>query len=149
MDEDIEFLRNFIEYDRYRIAELSDSLPNLMSIIGRLLRSHAAGPFSVVYRDENDLKYEFIQLLDGNNFEVDYGSTRIGVVFIGQITPLYPETTATVESKIELTEYILDEPEIINPPHRGLRAKMPLINDITFDGRPLSELIKPPQCRKE
>lgn len=131
MDEDIEFLRNFIEYDRYRIDELNkmnDDIAYTMRMLGCLLRNHAPGPITIPYHNENDIKYEFIQLLDGNNFEVKYGSTLIvGSFYIAKLTPLYPKI---VEIQLEPTYYtttnnILNK--IVNESaseiYRDLRAK--------------------------
>lgn len=91
MDENIEFLRDFLECDRYRIAELVNSVPIAMRQIGRLLRQHAEGPFTVIYRDESDPMYELVQLLDGNSFEVKYGDAFLGAE-VAKVTPLYMET---------------------------------------------------------
>lgn len=153
MDADIEFLRNFIEYDRYRIDELdelTDDISYVMRIIGHLLRNHAAGPFIIVYYDENDPRYELIQLLDGNNFEVDYGSILIGSLNTARITPLY---TNIVEIQLEPTYNATTTTDILNKIvnesaleiYRGLRAKVPLIDDnLTIDGIPLKRSIEPP-----
>lgn len=148
MDADIEFLRNFIEYDRYRITELIDSLSFVLRAIGRLLRNHDKGPFTILYRGENDPIYELIQLLDGNNFEVDYGLNS-GSICIASITPLYMNI---VEIQLEPTYHtttnnILNK--IVNESaseiYRGLRAKTLLIDDdLTIDGIPLKKSIEPP-----
>lgn len=148
MDEDIEFLRNFIEYDRYRITELIDSLSFVLRAIGSLLRNHNKGPFTILYRGENDPIYELIQLLDGNNFEVDYGLNS-GSICIASITPLYPKI---VEIQLEPT-YHTTTNNILNKIanesalkiYRGLRAKTLLIDDdLTIDGIPLKKSIEPP-----
>lgn len=148
MDEDIEFLQNFLECDRYRIAELVDSLPMAMQKIGSLLRQHAIGPFTVVYRNERDPLYELIQLLDGNNFEVQYGFTFMGLM-AAKITPFYTEIIEvkyTPESEVQSTtttyseynNWVPDPLEIRNPSRRGLRAK--LIDEALSEIKPL----KPP-----
>lgn len=149
MDEDIEFLRDFLECDRYRIAELVDSVPIAMRQLGKLLRQHAAGPFTIVYRSERDPMYELIQLLDGNNFEVHYGFTYMGLM-AAKIAPFYmeiieveytpePEVQSTTTTYAEYNNWTLDPPEIRNPSRRGLRAKMRPIDDILFD-----KSLKPP-----
>lgn len=155
MDEDIEFLRDFLECDRYRIAELVDSIPDAMRQIGRLLRQHTKGPFTFVYRDESDPMYELIQLLDGNNFEVKYGFTYL-TFQAAKVIPFYteiieveytpePEVQSTITTYTEYNNWTLDPPEIRNPSRRGLRAKARLIDEA------LSEIkaLKPPQRRKE
>lgn len=160
MDENIEFLRDFLECDRYRIAELIDSVSSAMRQLGHYLRHHVEGPFTVIYRDEDDPMYELIQLLDGNSFEVKYDTTSVYMSnMMGvKITPLYMETIEVQyeqeteqESEVEQTqsfttyieydyEWTLDIPEIHNPPRRrGLRAKTLLIDDALFD-----ESLKPP-----
>ena len=156
MDEDIKFLQDFLAYDRYRIAELVDShsiLPSLKRL-GQLLREHFKGPFIVPYLGENDTMYELIQLLDGNNFEVQYGFTYL-TFEAAKITPIYTETIEVQcvqefdsQSYSTTTTYTgeqtLDLPELRNPPRRGLRAKMPLIDDISFDEKLFDEFLKPP-----
>lgn len=149
MDENIEFLRDFLECDRYRIAELVNSVPIAMRQIGRLLRQHAEGPFTAVYRNERDPMYELIQLLDGNNFEVHYGFTCMGFM-AAKIVPLYmeiievqytpePEVQSTTTTYTEYNNWALDPPEIRNPSRRGLRVKIRPIKDILLD-----ESLKPP-----
>lgn len=141
MDKDIEFLRDFLDCDRYRIAELIDTLPYAMAKLGYLLRQHTVGPITLVYRDENDPMYELIQLLDGNNFEVEYGCTLMGME-AAKIFPLYMET---IEVQYEPEpEYVPDIPEVKNPPRRGLRAKVLLIDDILFSETLFDEFLKPP-----
>ena len=162
MDEDIEFLRDFIDCDRYRIVELIDSVSYAMQKIGHLLRERAEGPFTMVYRDENDPMYELAQLLDGNNFEVHYGFSFLGLS-AAKVTPIYmetievqyvpefdPQSYSTTTTYIEYAgEQILDLPELRNPPRRGLRVKMSLIDDISFDEKLFDEFLKPPQRRKD
>lgn len=154
MDENIEFLRDFLECDRYRIAEMIGSVSIVMRLLGQCLRRHDKGPFTIIYRDEDDPTYELIQLLDGNNFEVKYGST-FATLKAAIVTPLYietikveytegVETQTTTTNSFEYDEWTLDPPEIRNPSRRGLRVKMRPIDDISFD-----ESLKPPQRRKE
>lgn len=153
MNEDIEFLRDFINCDRYRITELIDSLSQAMQKIGHLLRQRAEGPFTLVYHDENDPMYELAQLLDGNNFEVYYGFSFLGLS-AAKITPIYMETIEVkYDSEEPLSMYVPETksytksaseetPEVRNPSRRrGLRAKMLLIDDALFD----EYLKKPPQ----
>lgn len=149
MDEDIEFLQNFLECDRYRIAELVDSISDALQQLGRLLRKHVKGPFTIVYRSERDPMYELIQLLDGNSFEVHYGFTYMEWN-AAQIAPFYteiieveytpePEVQSTTTTYAEYNNWTLDPPEIRNPSRRGLRAKIRPIDDVLFD-----ESLKPP-----
>ena len=152
MDADIEFLRNFIEYDRYRIDELNkmnNDISYMMRMVGCLLRNHAPGPITIPYHNENDIKYEFLQLLDGNNFEVEYGFTLIGSFYIAKLTPLYPQI---IEKQQELdyhatTTDILNKITIGSAPeiYRGLRANTLLIDDnLTIDGKSIKISIQPP-----
>ena len=152
MDADIEFLRNFIEYDRYRIDELNkmnNDISYMMRMVGCLLRNHAPGPITIPYHNENDIKYEFLQLLDGNNFEVEYGFTLIGSFYIAKLTPLYPQI---IEKQQEL-DYHATTTDILNKItigsaleiHRGLRANTLLIDDnLTIDGKSIKISIQPP-----
>ena len=155
MDECIEFLRDFLEYDRYRIAELVDSVAYAMRQLGDYLRRHDEGPFIILYNDENDPMYELIQLLDGNSFEVKYDNTSVYMSNMrgAKITPLYMETievqyieeseteSVTVYSDVfENGSTTFEIPEIRNPSRRrGLRAKIQPIDDALFD-----ESLKPP-----
>lgn len=167
MDENIEFLRDFLECDRYRIAELIDSVSSAMRQLGRYLRHHVEGPFTIIYCDEDDPMYELIQLLDGNSFEVKYDTTSVYMsnMMGAKITPFYMETievqyveeSEPEQIQLVLThdeceykreyecEWTLDIPEVRNPSQRrSLRAKILPVNDALFD-----ESLKPPQCRKE
>lgn len=150
MDEDIEFLRDFLECDRYRIAELVDSISDAMHQLGRLLRNHVKGPYQIIYRDENDPMYELIQLLDGNNFEVHYGYNYMGLM-AAKVAPFYmeiieveytpePEVQSTTTTYTEYNNWVLDPPEIRNPSRRSLRAKIRLIDEALSEIKPL----KPP-----
>ena len=153
MDEDIEFLQNFISYDRYRIAELTNSVSYAMRQIGKWLRKLSKGPFIVIYRDEEDPLYELIQLLDGNNFEVEYGGTFMNSK-AAYIIPLYMEETIEIQFELEQepdtfstssTYYDCEWiPEKHNSILRGLRAKTLLIDDISFDEKLFDEFLKPP-----
>lgn len=159
MDENIEFLRDFLEYDSYRIAELIDKLSFPMRQLGQYLRRHVEGPFLIVYRDETDPMYELIELLDGNNFEVEYGHrSSTFLMDAAEVTPLYMETievqyeqepeaeSVTVDFDFNYDEWI---PEKHNSILRGLRATTLLIDDISFYENLLDESLKPPQRRKE
>lgn len=90
MNKDIQFLRDFLSCDRWRIAELRDILYAEMQQIGQMLRRNQPF-FSIVFDDEGDPLWELAQLLDGNNFKVEY-STRGNVFQIATITPIYLET---------------------------------------------------------
>lgn len=151
MDANIEFLRDFLEYDRYRIAELVGSIEVAIRQLGYYLRRHDEGPFTILYHDENDPMYELIQLLDGNSFEVKYGGTFLGAK-VAKVTPLYTETIEVqlmVEPETEsMSVYnsvfengwtTFEIPEIRNPSRRGLRAKMSPVDDAMF-----GESLKPP-----
>ena len=149
MDEDIEFLQNFLECDRYRIAELVDSVPIAMRQLGKLLRQHAAGPFTIVYRNERDPMYELIQLLDGNNFEVHYGFTYMGLM-AAKIAPFYmeiieveytpePEMQSTTTTYAEYNNWIPDPLEIRNSSRHEPRMRIRSIKDVLSD-----ESLKPP-----
>lgn len=151
MDENIEFLRNFLESDRYRIAELVNSIEAALRQLGYYLRRHDKGPFTLIYHDESDPMYELVQLLDGNSFEVKYGGVFLGVE-AAEITPLYKETievqlvvepeteSVSVYSSVFEDEWATFEiPEIRNPSRRGLRAKISPVDDALFD-----ESLKPP-----
>ena len=149
MDEDIEFLRDFLECDRYRIAELVNSIPDALQQLGRLLRKHVKGPYQIIYRNERDPMFELIQLLDGNSFEVHYGFTYMGLM-AAKVAPFYTEIIeveytpeSEVQSTTTYTEYnnwISEPQEIRNSSRRGLRAKARLIDEA------LSEIksLKPP-----
>lgn len=158
MDEDIEFLQNFINYDRNHITELANSIPAALRQIGKWLRKLTKGPFIVIYRDEEDPAYELIQLLDGNNFEVEYGSTFMNFK-AANIIPLYMEETIEIQFELEQEpdtfstsstyydcEWILEKHNSIL---RGLRAKASLIDDTSFDEKLFDEFLKPPQRRKD
>lgn len=155
MDANIEFLRDFLECDRYRIAELIDSVPFAMKQLGYYLRRHDEGPFTMLYNDENDPMYELIQLLDGNSFEVRYDTTSVYMsnMMGAKVIPLYMETIEVQyieESETELVTVYSDIfengwttseiSEIRNPSRRrGFRAKIQPIDDALFD-----ESLKPP-----
>ena len=157
MDVNIEFLRDFLEFDRYRIAELVGSIEVAMRQLGYYLRHHDKGPFTILYRDESDPMYELVQLLDGNSFEVKYGGTFLGAE-VAKVTPLYTETIEVqlvVEPETEsVTVYssvfedgwaTFEIPEVRNPSRRrGLRANIQPVDDAMFD-----KSLKPPQRRKE
>ena len=154
MDEDIEFLQNFLECDRYRIAELVDSISDALQQLGRLLRKHVQGPYQIIYRNERDPMFELIQLLDGNNFEVHYGFTYMGLM-AAKVAPFYTEIIEveyTPESEVQSTtttyaeynNWISDPLEICNSSRHEPRMKIRSIKDVLLD-----KSLKPPQRRKE
>lgn len=140
MNPDIEFLHDFILYDREHLEDLYEPLYLALQAIGDRLRRKFPS-LTIIYKTEDSPMYELIELLDGNNFEIKYGQTVFGYAAVEAI-PLYPETntpTATVELEIEATEHTSDIPEVRNPPRRGLRAKTLLLDEALFD-----ESLKPP-----
>lgn len=160
MDLDIEFLYNFILYDRKHLEDLYEPLYFALHQIGHRLRNKVPS-LIIVYDSENSPMYELIELLDGNNFEINYGKTIDSRCAVEAI-PIYPETitvtyipeneiyTSTTETYTQYTtEYVSDIPEVRNPPRRGLRAKVLLMDDISFNEKLFDEFLKPPQRRKE
>lgn len=137
MKPDIEFLHDFILYDREHLEDLYEPLYLALQAIGDRLRRKFPS-LTIIYKTEDSPMYELIELLDGNNFEIKYGQTVLGYAAVEAI-PLYPETTPTVELEIEAIEYVPDIPEVRNPPRRGLRAKTLLLDEALFD-----ESLKPP-----
>lgn len=96
MNKDIQFLRDFLSCDRWRIAELRDILYAKMQQIGQMLRRNQPF-FSIVFDDEGDPLWELAQLLDGNNFKVEY--EKHGNVF--QKATVYPCYLETIEVECE------------------------------------------------
>jgi len=141
MNEDIEFLYNFILYDREHLEELYVPLHSVLQEVGNRLRRRFPH-LTFVYNSEDSPMYELIELLDGNNFEIKYGKTVLGHAAVEAI-PLYPEETITVTVEIE-TEATENIPKIRNPSRKGLRAKILLIDDIAFDEKLFNDSIKPP-----
>ena len=101
MNKNIQFLRDFLSHDRWRIAELRETLYDVMERLGEYLQQQA--PFAIVlYKDENDPIYEFAQLLDGNNFIIEEEPDRFGMHVL-KLTPIYSETIE-VECTYEVQE---------------------------------------------
>ena len=101
MNKNIQFLRDFLSYDRWRIAELREVLYDVMDRLGEYLQQRA--PFAIVlYKDEDDPIYEFAQLLDGNNFIIEEEPDRFGLPAL-KLIPIYPETIE-VECTYEVQE---------------------------------------------
>ena len=160
MNKNIQFLRDFLSYDRWRIAELREILYDVMDRLGEYLQQRA--PFAIVlYKDEDDPIYEFAQLLDGNNFIIEEGPDRFGLPAL-KLIPIYPETIevectyevqetpisvqTTYNEYYDLSDYACkcELASIHNPPRRGLRAKTMLIDDISFNEKLFDEFLKPP-----
>lgn len=156
MNLDIEFLHDFILYDRKHLEDLYEPLYFALQQIGNRLRRKFP-QLIIVYDSEDSPMYELIELLDGNNFEINYGKT-VNNRCAAEVIPLYPETIeVTYDSETEIqtwytesaTEYVSYIPEVRNPPRRGLRAKILLIDDVSFNEKLFDEFLKPPQHRKE
>lgn len=156
MNLDIEFLHDFILYDRKHLEDLYDSLYFPLQQIGNRLRRKFP-QLIIVYDSEDSPMYELIELLDGNNFEINYGKT-VDNRCAAEAIPLYPETievTYDPETEVQTwytesaSEYVPYVPEVRNPPRRGLRAKVLLIDDISFNEKLFDEFLKPPQRRKD
>lgn len=101
MNKNIEFLRDFLSYDRWRIAELRETLYSVMEKLGELLRQREPS-VNVFYKDENDPIYEFVQLLDGNNFIIKEAPDLFGMHSL-KLIPIYLETIE-VECTYEVQE---------------------------------------------
>lgn len=166
MNKNIEFLRDFLSYDRWRIAELRETLYGVMEKLGELLRQREPS-VNVFYKDENDPIYEFVQLLDGNNFIIKEAPDLFGMHSL-KLIPIYLETievectyevqetpipVQTTYNEYNLSAYACERgcelASIRNESKRGLRAKTLLIDDILFDEKLFDEFLKPPQHRKE
>lgn len=151
IDDDVALLRDFIHYDKDAILDLYPTLYIAMRGIGKGLRNKQP-VMAVMYNSETDPMYELMELLDGNNFIVEYDYAVMGGRPIAKIIPMYPETievsctyTATTYTEYAASaKYVPEPPEIRNPPRRGLRAKAPLIDEISFNEKLFDELLKPP-----
>lgn len=150
MDEDVALVRDFILYDKDAILTLYSPLFFALRGIGKALRLKQREMW-VMYKSETDPIYELIELLDGNNFIVEYNDEVCGHL-AAKIIPLYPETievsctyTATTYTEYAAcAEYVPEPSEIRNPSRRGLRAKTLLIDDIVFNEKLFNEFLKPP-----
>ncbi len=94
MDSDIEFLQDFLFYDKWRIRELQFSLYSALQKLGSLLRNKESS-ITIVYESEDTPMYELVELLDGNNFQVNYGLSVFGCD-AAKLIPNYPETAEIV-----------------------------------------------------
>lgn len=101
MNKNIQFLRDFLSYDRWRIAELREVLYQAMDRLGELLQQREPSA-TILYKDEDDPMYELAQLLDGNNFIVEKGPNRFGMYSL-KLIPIYSETIE-VECTYEVQE---------------------------------------------
>lgn len=101
MNKNIQFLRDFLSHDRWRIAELRETLYGVMERLGELLQQREPR-VNVFYKDENDPIYEFAQLLDGNNFIIEEAPDLFGMHSL-KLIPIYSETIE-VECTYEVQE---------------------------------------------
>lgn len=165
MNKNIQFLRDFLSYDRWRIAELCEVLYQVMDKLGELLQQRESS-VTILYKDEDDPMYELAQLLDGNNFIIEKAPDRFGMHSL-RLIPIYSETIevectyevqeipipvqTTYNEYYDLSDYACkcELASIRNSPRRGLRAKTLLIDDISFNEKLFDEFLKPPQHRKE
>ena len=89
MNKNIQFLRDFLSHDRWRIAQLREVLYDAMEKLGNFLRHRE--PFVYLsYKDEDDPAYELVQLLDGNNFIIEEVPDRFGMHSV-KLIPIYSE----------------------------------------------------------
>ena len=101
MNKNIEFLRDFLSYDRWRIAELRDVVYSAMERLGAFLQQRE--PFvTILYKNEDDPIYELAQLLDGNNFIIKEAPNRFGMHAL-KLIPIYSEIIE-VECTYEVQE---------------------------------------------
>lgn len=151
IDDDVALVRDFILYDKDAILTLYSSLFFALRGIGKALRLKQREMWAL-YKSETDPMYELIELLDGNNFIVEYNDEVCGHL-AAKIIPLYSETievsctytaSCTYEEYAECAEYVPEPPEVRNPLRRGLRAKTLLIDDISFNEKLFDEFLKPP-----
>lgn len=105
MNEDIQFLQDFLSYDSWRIAQLCDQLSYVLERIGQMLRKNTPY-FEILFDDENDPYCELVQLLDGNNFKVKY--EKHGNVF--QKATVYPCYLEIIEVEWERE---CEEPDLL------------------------------------
>jgi len=101
MNKNIQFLRDFLSHDRWRIAELREVLYGAMEQLGELLRQREPGA-TILYKDEEDPIYELAQLLDGNNFIIEEAPDRFGMHSL-KLIPIYSEIIE-VECTYEVRE---------------------------------------------
>lgn len=108
MNEDIQFLQDFLSYDNWRIAQLCDQLSYVLERIGQMLRRNMPY-FEILFDDENDPYCELVQLLDGNNFKVEY--EKHGNVF--QKATVYPCYLEIIEVECERECEPTEEPSLL------------------------------------
>ena len=101
MNKNIQFLRDFLSHDRWRIAELREVLYDAMYRLGEFLQQREPS-VTILYKDENDPMYELAQLLDGNNFIIEKGPNRFGMPSL-KLIPIYSEIIE-VECTYEVQE---------------------------------------------
>lgn len=145
IDDDVALVRDFILYDKEAIVTLYPSLMFALRGIGKALRNKQREMWAL-YKSESDPIYELLELLDGNNFIVEYNQV-ICDQLAAKLIPLYPETievSCTYTEYAECAEYVPEPPEVRNPSRRGLRAKAPLIDEISFNKKLFDEFLKPP-----
>ena len=151
IDDDVALVRDFILYDKDAIVALYPSLLFALRGIGKALRNKQREMWAL-YKSESDPIYELLELLDGNNFIVEYNNVVCDQL-AAKLIPLYPEetievsctyTATTYTEYAECAEYVPELPEVRNPPRRGLRAKTLLIDDISFNEKLFDEFLKPP-----
>lgn len=101
MNKNIQFLRDFLSHDRWRIAELRDVVYGAMERLGEFLQQRE--PFvTILYKNEDDPIYELAQLLDGNNFIIEEAPNRFGMHAL-KLIPIYSEIIE-VECTYEIQE---------------------------------------------
>ena len=101
MNKNIQFLRDFLSHDRWRIAELRETLYGIMERLGEFLQQRE--PYiNISYKDEDDPTYELVQLLDGNNFIIEKKPDLFGMHCI-KLIPIYSEIIE-VECTYEVRE---------------------------------------------
>lgn len=149
MNKNIQFLRDFLSHDRWRIAELRDTLYSVMEKLGELLQQREPR-VNVFYKDENDPIYEFAQLLDGNNFIIEEAPDLFGMhslklipiysetievecIYEVQETPIPVQTTYNEYYNLSVYAYKCELASIRNEPRRILRAYHTLITIERYD----------------
>lgn len=160
MNKNIQFLRDFLSHDRWRIAELRESIYDVMNKLGEYLQQRAPS-ITILYKDEDDPIYELAQLLDGNNFIIKEMPNFFGMHSL-KLMPIYSETI-----EVECTYEVQETPvpvqttyneyynlstyackcelaSIRNQPRRSLHAKTMLIDDVSFNEKLFDEFLKPP-----
>lgn len=101
MNKNIQFLRDFLSHDRWRIAELRESIYDVMERLGKFLQQRAPS-ITILYKDEDDPIYELTQLLDGNNFIIKEAPDLFGMHSL-KLIPIYSEIIE-VECTYEVQE---------------------------------------------